>query len=56
MGMMMGIVWLPGRPLGVCVMADGNGMYANLHAVARHRTHRTSDLSEDRYGGQPEER
>ncbi len=56
MDTMMVIVWLPSHPLGVCVVADGNGMYANLHAVARHRTHRTSDLSEDHYGGQPEER
>jgi hypothetical protein len=28
----------------------------NLHAVACHRAHRTSDLREDDYGGQPEER
>lgn len=31
------------------------GMYANLHAAACHRAHRTSDLREDHYGGQPEE-
>ncbi len=36
---------------------DGNhGTYANLHAVACHRAHRTSDLREDYHGGQPEER
>ena len=27
----------------------------NLHAVACHPAHRTSDLREDHYGGQPEE-
>jgi hypothetical protein len=40
----------------VVVADEMDGMDADLHAVARHRTNRTSDVRENRYGGQPEER
>jgi hypothetical protein len=36
---------------GIC-----DAMRTDLHAVACHRAHRASDLREDHYGGQPEER